>query len=308
MGRTNYLFYSLTFTPTMLRCFLALSLLLLALSGRGQAPRPLKQWDHTFGGTATERFSKVRATPDGGCLLAGSSASDISGDKSQASRGGVDFWVVKLDANGTKQWDRRFGGPVDDYLSSFCLTADGGYLLVGNSASGAGLDKSEASRDAGLGDFWVLKLDATGNKQWDRTFGGPASDTAMDVWPTQDGGYLVGGNSFSGQGGDKSQTGKGFCDLWVVKIDAAGTKQWDRDLGGTSDEYLSAVQQTTDGGFLIGGYSYSGPSSDKSQPSHGQEDFWIIKLDATGVRLWDRTYGTPFGDELTCWAGGQTAC
>jgi hypothetical protein len=284
----------------MIRCFLALSLLLLALSGRAQAPRPLKLWDHTYGGTAEDRFSKVRATPDGGCLLAGSSASDASGDKSQSGRGGLDFWVVKLDASGIKQWDRRFGGPANDYLSSFCLTADGGYLLVGESASGAGADKSEASRDLGLGDFWVVKLDAAGNKQWDRTFGGSGSDTAVDVWPTQDGGYVVGGSSFSGQGGDKSQNSRGYCDFWVVKLDAAGNKQWDRDLGGDSNDYLNAVQQTADGGFLVGGYAYSGVSPDKSQPSQGQQDFWVIKLDATGLKQWDRTYGTPFGDELAC--------
>ena len=107
---------------------------------------------------------------DGGYLLGGSSYSGLGADKSEASRGGGDYWVVKIDAAGNKLWDKTFGGTGVDDLRSIVTSADGGYLLGGSSYSGIGADKSEASR--GIYDYWVVKIDAAGNKLWDKTFGG----------------------------------------------------------------------------------------------------------------------------------------
>lgn len=270
----------------------------MQLSAIAQAPRPVIQWDRAYGGIAEDRFSKVRATPDGGCLMVGSSKSGISSEKSQPCQGGYDWWVVKLDAAGQKQWDRTFGGPQDDQLSDARITPDGGYLLAGNSSSGAGSDKSEPNR--GKSDMWVIKIDGLGNKQWDRTFGGTEHEGAADIWLTRDGGCVLAGTTYSGQSGDKSQPSRGFSDWWVIKLDATGNKQWDRDFGGAGEEYCNSVQQTADGGYIVGGSSYSDISPDKSQNVQGQNDYWIIKLDGNGIRQWDRSYGAPLSDNLDC--------
>ena len=121
-----------------------------------------KVWDKRFGGSEDDWAWSVAATSGGGYLLVGDSNSTVSGDKSEASRGGRDLWTVKIDSNGTKVWDKRFGGSTGETTQGVIATADGGYLLVGASESGADGDKSEATR--GSSDFWAIKIDADGNK------------------------------------------------------------------------------------------------------------------------------------------------
>src|SRR5262249_54480464 len=153
------------------------------------------------------------------------SHSAISGDKTEDSRGFSDYWVVKIDSNGVKQWDKRFGGTDADELVSLQQTVDGGYILGGGSNSGIGGDKKEESR--GSDDYWVVKIDANGVKQWDKRFGGTDYDYLLwALRQTADGGYILGGYSYSGIGGDKTEESRGDVDYWVVKIDANGVKQW----------------------------------------------------------------------------------
>ena len=141
---------------------------------------PTKQWDKTFGGSNNDDLSSLQQTSDGGYILGGYSASGISGDKTEASRGNNDYWIVKTDANGNKQWDKTFGGSSDDQLYSFQQTTDGGYISGGRSTSGISGDKTEASK--GSYDYWIVKTDANGNKQWDKTFGGSNVD---ELWYLQ---------------------------------------------------------------------------------------------------------------------------
>lgn len=248
-----------------------------------------KQWDRTFGGAGTETLMRVIQTADGGYILGGHSASGISGDKTEDSRGGNDYWLVKVDANGTKQWDKRYGGESTDILNALELTADGGYILGGYSASGVGGEKTEASR--GNDDFWVVKVSASGAKQWDKRFGGSSAEQMQCLRLTPDGGYLLGGYSHSGADGDKTQASRGFRDYWIVKISATGTKQWDKRFGGVDTETLRSLRATSDGGYLLVGDSNSGVADDVSEPGRGSTDFWIVKVDAWGNKRWDKRYG-----------------
>ncbi|GGF23307.1 T9SS type A sorting domain-containing protein [Hymenobacter cavernae] len=256
-----------------------------------------KQWDRTLGGTRYDGATSVQQTADGGYIVAAYSDSPVSDDKTQASQGGVDYWIIKLDAQGTSQWDRTIGGDADDTPISVQQTADGGYVLAGNSSSATSGDKSQASR--GRSDYWVVKLDSQGNKQWDRTLGGSRIDAFTSLQPTPDGGYLLGGYSQSDVSGDKTQPSLGGYDFWLVKLDAQGLKQWDRVLGGSENDYLQGLQLTADGGALLAGSSYSGASGDKSQPNLGGRDFWLVKLNAQGTKQWDHAYGTYQEDYLT---------
>ena len=123
-----------------------------------------KVWDKRFGGNAGDYCESVVSTTDGGYLLAGYSVSPANGDKSEAVRGSWDFWAVKINASGTKVWDKRFGGSGTDQCKGVIATAGGGYLLAGFSAdnSGANGDRSEGTR--GSYDYWAVKIDANGNK------------------------------------------------------------------------------------------------------------------------------------------------
>ncbi|WP_191907008.1 T9SS type A sorting domain-containing protein [Adhaeribacter soli] len=235
-----------------------------------------KAWDKTFGGTDSEVLTSIKQTPDGGYVLGGPSRSGQTGDKSQPGNGGTDYWIIKIDAQGNKQWDKTFGGADNDELAKIELTNDGGYILGGNSQSGQSGDKSEPGR--GMNDYWVIKLDGSGNKVWDKTFGGNSADILTDLDITLDGGYFIGGISYSGISGDKSQNLQGTTDGWFLKLDANGTKVWDRTIGGADGDVFNALQQTSDGGYILGAGSYSGMSRDKSQISEGQSDFWVVKL------------------------------
>jgi hypothetical protein len=255
-----------------------------------------KLWDKTYGANFPDFLTALQQTSDGGYILGGYSFSGINGDKTQASRGAYDYWVLKIDANGNKLWDKTFGGPASDQLYTLQQTADGGYILGGTSSSGNYGDKTETSR--GLSDFWIIKLDAIGNKQWDKTFGGSNYEELFSLKQTADGGYILGGSSKSTNNGDKSQGTNGLLDYWVVRVNASGNKLWDKTFGGGGNEEIHSLVQTSDGGYLVGGYSNSGMNWDKSQASKGLSDYWVLKLDTNGNKTWDKTIGGSDGDNL----------
>lgn len=263
-----------------------------------------KQWDKRFGGYSDDGdlYSLIQTT-DGGYLLNGSSGSDIGGDKTQNCRGGADYWIVKIDASGNKEWDRRYGGLGDDINTTVKITPDGGYILAGYTWSPQGGDVSQPAR--GGVDYWVVKTDSAGNKQWDARFGGTDENFLAGLVPTNDGGYLLGGFSNSDSGGDKTQdnTVPNNANYWVVKIDSAGNKLWDKTFGSNSTDYFTALIKTADGGFLLGGYSYGTVGYDKTSPDCDSvpvnTDYWIIKIDSAGNKLWDKDYGGSANDELS---------
>ncbi|QNF32139.1 T9SS type A sorting domain-containing protein [Adhaeribacter swui] len=247
-------------------------------------------WDKTYGGNKSEFFSVLQPTHDGGYIVGGTSDSGVTGDKSHKSRGGDDYWVIKLNADGSKVWDKTFGGNSYDYLHSIQQTQDSGYILSGFSNSGLSGDKSEPNK--GGTDYWVIKITADGTKEWDKTIGSWHDDGGLiQVRQTQDGGYIVGGSSYSGIGGDKTENSRGDRDYWIVKLNSNGVKQWDKTYGGKSEEYLNSLELTTDGGLILSGHSTSGRSGNKTQSGKGQDDYWIIKTDGNGSIMWDKTIG-----------------
>ena len=252
-----------------------------------------KLWDKRFGGTSTEGLYSLQQTTDAGYILAGRSYSGMNGNKTQPSWGSGDYWVVKVDSIGNKQWDKRFGGILDDELYAVQQTSNGGYILGGYSFSGIGGDKTQDNRDLtnSTSDFWVVKIDSSGNKQWDKRFGGNDMDGINSLLQTCDGGYILGGTSSSGISGDKTQTNWDTItfsyDMWIVKIDSSGYKLWDKRFGGKSSDHLFNVLQLSDGGYLMAGASASGIEGDKTSNGTG---YWIVKIDSAGNKLWDKVY------------------
>jgi hypothetical protein len=256
----------------------------------------VKQWDQAFGGSGTDYLESVQPTSDGGYILGGESGSGVSGNKTNASFGGYDCWLVKVDSSGVKQWEKGFGGSGLESLMSVQQTGDGGYILGGESASGVSGNKTSAN--FGSTDYWLVKVDGGGNKQWEKVFGGNSDDNLLGAEPTSDGGYILGGFSGSGVSGNKTTASFGVLDYWVVKVDGNGTKQWEKAFGGSSYDYLRSVQQTSDGGYILGGYSFSGISGNKTNPSFGGADYWLIKLDSNGNKQWEKVFGGSSDDNL----------
>ena len=264
-----------------------------------------KQWDRRFGGGGDEFLTSILQTADSGYLLGGWSGSGMDGDKTQPSWGGFDNWIVKIDAIGNKQWDKRYGGFNNDLLGTVTITKDGGYLLGSESYSPISGDKTQDDWDTtyNWADYWLVKVDSRGNKEWDKRFGGVSSEEMSAVISTDDGGYIIGGSSASPVSGDKTQpdwdTIWHTTDYWVVKIDSLGNKIWDKRFGGTNDDNLNALLITSDGGYLLGGNSASGVSGDKTQPNVDTsgpaiqyvDDYWIVKIDSAGNKEWDKRYG-----------------
>ncbi|WP_266203368.1 Ig-like domain-containing protein [Pontibacter kalidii] len=257
-----------------------------------------KVWDRTLGGSGVDFLTSITLTPDGGFLLGGRSDSGVGGDKTEASRGSNDFWVVKMNAAGEKVWDRTYGGEGDDGVRVIATAPDGGYLLSGYSSSDISGDKN--SENKGSYDYWIVKIDANGKKIWDKSFGGLHSEDqyAGKTIPLTGGGYLIGGASNSGVSGDKSESSRGYADYWVVKVNSAGEKVWDKTFGGMSSEELYGLAETGDGGYLLSGWSTSGIEGDKTAPPKGRHRaYWVIKIDAAGTKVWDKTFGGSDNDE-----------
>ncbi len=247
------------------------------------------QWQRTLGGSDVDEMLALQQTKDGGYILAGNSQSGISGDKTEASKGFFDCWVIKLDKSGNIQWQKSLGGDSYEFCNSVQQTKEGGYILGCMSASNISGDKSENSK--GNYDFWIVKLDSSGNKQWDKTLGGSEYEFANQAIQTADGGYMAVGLSNSNISGDKSQDSRGGYDYWAVKLDKNGNKLWDVTAGGTADDYVNGVVQTPDGGYALAGASASNISGEKTENSRGGQDYWLVKLNKRGRIQFDKTMG-----------------
>jgi hypothetical protein len=248
------------------------------------------QWQERYGGDGGDVLNAVVKVNDG-YLLAGFSDSGISGDKTEDSRGYADYWVMKTDFNGVRQWDRRYGGSLDDWLNTACATADGGFLLGGMSNSPAGFDKTDSAWTPFTFDYWVVKIDAFGTKLWDKRYGGTDVDQMNAVVQTSDDGFLLCGFSNSDSSGNKTQNSRGGYDYWIVRTDSIGNILWDKRYGGTYDDELFSLTAAGGGNFALAGWSYSDMSGDKSENSNGSSDYWIIRIDANGNIIWDRDFG-----------------
>ncbi|WP_307295989.1 T9SS type A sorting domain-containing protein [Flavobacterium sp. SORGH_AS_0622] len=268
-------------------------------------------WEKSYGGTHADYLFDAQPTADYGFILAGSSLSNKTGNKAEENHGDLDYWIWKMTEKGELDWQKSFGGSGFDMLQSIKNTSDGGFILAGTSSSAKSFQKKENCK--GLSDFWVIKLNAAGDEQWQRTIGGIGQEELLCAFQTKDGGYILGGSSSSSPNSistskfdekslitdpyAKSEKSRGNMDYWIVKLDKQGVIEWQKTYGGQYADLLRSMEQTSDNGYILAGYSNSPISGDKTEGNKGIGDYWILKLNDTGEIQWQKTYGADGDDQ-----------
>ena len=269
--------------PALYRFLLILKFLFLthALLFSQQKACVFTDWSKHYGGNKHDGANDLQQTADGGFIVAGYSRSQ-SLDVSE-NFGGSDYWVVKLDSLGEIEWEKNFGGSDNDIATAVLQTPDGGYIVAGGSVS----FDVQVSGNHGMEDAWILRLDASGNLLWAKTFGGSLNDRAESISPTADGDYVIAGYSESNDGDLNGN--QGDFDYWIFKINANGNLLWSRNYGGSLADFGFDAKQTPDGGYLMAGSTFS--SNGNVSGNKGFYDYWIIKLDPNGNLLWQKNFG-----------------
>lgn len=228
-------------------------------------PNGAQLWNHSYGPCGFDICKSVQQTLDGGYILAG-----LGNPLYEYGN----FLVLKTDTSGQTIWCRGYGGASADECNCVRQTIDGGYILAGTTYSFG----------AGVWDFWMVKTDVNGNSLWSHTFGGGYEDQCNCVQQTWDGGYILAGWTES--------FGAGGFDFWLVRTNSNGDSLWSRTFGGTDDDRCYSVEQTSDGGYILGGFTRSFGA--------GDSDFWLVRTNANGDSVWSRTFGGNSSDECHC--------
>ncbi len=222
----------------------------------------------TFGGLTDDMGYCVIETSDGGYA--------ITGTKWFGDNGNTDVWLIKTDENGEEIWNSTFGGIYSDYGYSVAQTSDGGYIITGSFGSGLVMDY----------DLWLIKTDSNGDHEWNKTFSGEfTGDNGRCVMQTPDDGYLVVGTTGMGIMGNP--------DVWLIKTNETGDLEWSQIFDGGQEDYGYCFAPTSDGGYVITGYTYS-------YDAGINKDLWLIKTNSTGDLEWNKTIGGGANDEGRC--------
>ncbi|MCK4365672.1 MAG: hypothetical protein KAW45_06450 [Thermoplasmatales archaeon] len=229
---------------------------------------PAEEWNETFGGSSADEGASVQQTTDGGYIIAGTTGS--------YGTGSVDVWLIKTDSNGNEEWNKTYGDTTyPDCGMSVQQTTDGGYIIVGY--------RQITTKTNVL----IIKTNTTGNLTWERMISGQWNHVGISVDQTNDGGYIIAG--FCAITGLNNQ-------VLLIKTNSMGYMEWGKHYGGSSDERGNSVEQTSDGSYIVAGYTRSWGA--------GKEDVWLIKMDYNGNIIWDRTFGGSENDYA--WSVNQT--
>jgi hypothetical protein len=268
----------------------------LNLASAVQAATGIKKM---YGGSIGDFAYDIQQTTDGGYIIAGNTTSSNTGTFSGiVSNGPSDCMVIKTDVLGNIEWQLMLGGSATDFAKSIQQTTDGGFILTGYSTSSNTGTVTGVTSNGGS-DYLIIKLSSTGSIQWQKLLGGLGQEEPGCIKQTTDGGYIVVGYSTSSNTGTLTGfVSNGGHDCWVVKLDGNGNVEWQKLLGGTLNDDATSVQQTTDGGYIIGCTSASSNTGTLTgMTNNGSDDYWIIKLNGSGVIQWQKLLGGSLSDQ-----------
>ena len=255
---------------------------LVKLSNKG-----ILLWEKSFGFSGIDYGTTLLETKEGGFLITGVldvTASNGQGNaKSTATKhSGGDYWAIKTDHTGTLEWSRFFGGSFTEVPSGVLETDAHNFIIVGSSDS----NDFNISNSKGSYDFWIIKISTEGTLLWEKSFGGSEIDEAKAITRTNDGNFIIVGDTRSA---DKNVSkNNGAADIWVLKVSSEGNILWEKTIGGTNFDAARAIYKTQDNGFLIAG---SSRSLDNDFENKGQNDALILKIDKNGNLLWQKIFG-----------------
>ncbi len=260
-------------------------------------------WQSRVGGNGADWAFDIKETSDGEIIVGGyTTSTDLTGI---TPLGSLDLYLVKLNAvTGDKIWERTYGGSGFESADELLANESGGVVVGAYSAS---TDLSLSNN--GSFDYWIFSTDNNGDIQWEGLYGGSGLDAVRSMTQLPDGGYIFSGQSNSAASGDKSESGRGLDDIWVVRTNSTGELLWEKTIGGAGYDWAQAAYALQDGSVIIGGFSNSPIGGDKaSDPINASLDIWFFNLDAAGNLTWQADFGGegsegelnfPYYDELT---------
>ncbi len=215
-------------------------------------------WENAYGGPASDQGNAIAVAPDGGYVIAGSTKSAAASE--------MDVYLIKTDQAGNWLWEKNYGGSYYETAHAVATTYDGGYILAGWTSS----------FDAVMSSVYVIKTDASGNMQWQKTIGGGRSDEAFDILQTPDSGYVIAGRTASFGDGDENE-------VYVIKLDKLANVEWEKTYGGGGNDWAEAIVPADDGGYVMAGWTGSFGA--------GGFDAMLLKIDDAGNSVWWKPYG-----------------
>jgi len=249
----------------------------------------------TLGGSNNDSAQSVTATVDGGYIILGYTQSN-DGDVTDKQDTSFDFWVIKYSSQNTVEWQKTYGGSGDDRGNSIVQTQDGGYAVLGFSFS----EDGDVTNNEGLQDFWLLRLDASGNLIWQNSFGFEGSDSGISLIETSDLGFLLSGiidiSASGGQGAtNRNDNRHAGGDYWLIKVNQLGELEWSNFYGGNFTDTPFGIIQKDNNGFLVVGSSDS--SDTDISNNKGTYDFWVLDISPEGALLNEKSLGGTQIDE-----------
>jgi gliding motility-associated-like protein len=278
-----------------------ISALTLALAGNAlsQTGLPPRQWVFNYGGNDVDIPFVIKFTTDGGTIAAGYTDSKTGDVSPQPNRDYWDLWIVKLDKCGIIQWERSFGGTGYESARDIVQTADGGYMVLGETNS---TDGGVVAGYGGTKDIWLLKITAAGTLQWQKRYGGTGLDIGNHIEITSDGGYLIAASTSSNDGDIHGNHGTGgYTDGVLMKITAAGAVQWSKCYGGSKNEELFDFEIVNGTTYLAG---FTNSVDGDIPPDQKNYDVWLLAIDANGNKIYSKIYGGSQNDVAYCMTKG----
>jgi hypothetical protein len=244
----------------------------------------LLEWQYSYGGSGYDEAIDIKATSDGNFIILGNTTS-TDGDI-QLNHGSSDIWLVKIDENGSIISQKTYGGSSDDFAATIEETDDSGFIIAGSSLSTDGDIETHYGITSNA-DYFIIKTDDLGAKQWVKNYGGNNSDMLGQLIKTPDGGYLLCGFSNSDNG---DVTGNhGNYDAWLIKISQTGGVQWQKSVGGSDEDIAKSISIRSDGDYMLCGTTSS--NDGQVAGNRGNKDFWIVRLNNSGPVLWQKCLG-----------------